>query len=122
MEEIFYDPTVVTTPWVEAVRTRLLNRDVALRVVRFARATRSETLEQCLDQIRVPTLILWGRDDRITPMHVARRFHSGIRGSRLVVLDRCGHAPMIERPAEFSSILSTWLNRTRKEQPCAAYA
>lgn len=113
MEQIFYDPAMVTAPWVEAVRTRLLNREVALRFVRFARATRSETLEQGLGGVCAPTLILWGREDRVTPMHVARRFHSGIQGSRLVVLDRCGHAPMIERPVEFASTLYTWLNETR---------
>lgn len=50
---------------------------------------------------RVPTLILWGRDDAIVPLSVADAYQAAIPGSRLIVVDRCGHYPEIEQPAAF---------------------
>ena len=53
------------------------------------------------DRIRavsVPTLVLWGRDDRIVPVEYAGRFHEDITGSRLVILDGLGHVPQEEDP------------------------
>ena len=53
------------------------------------------------DRIRavsVPTLVLWGREDRIVPVEWARRFHEDIAGSRLVILDGLGHVPQEEDP------------------------
>ena len=46
--------------------------------------------------IAVPTLVLWGREDRIIPVEWARRFHEDIAGSRLVILDGLGHVPQEE--------------------------
>jgi pimeloyl-ACP methyl ester carboxylesterase len=48
--------------------------------------------------ISVPTLVLWGRDDRIVPVEWAERFHEDIAGSRLVILDGLGHVPQEEDP------------------------
>jgi pimeloyl-ACP methyl ester carboxylesterase len=48
--------------------------------------------------IAVPTLVLWGRDDRIVPVEWAERFHEEIAGSRLVILDGLGHVPQEEDP------------------------
>jgi len=61
----------------------------------------------------VPTLLVWGKDDRITPSDVAERFHARIRGSQLVYLPNCGHAPMLERPEAFNAAVGDWLVETR---------
>ena len=50
-------------------------------------------------EIRIPTLILWGREDEIVPVEVGARLHRAIAGSRLRLLDRCGHIPHEECPA-----------------------
>jgi 2-hydroxy-6-oxonona-2,4-dienedioate hydrolase len=69
--------------------------------------------EDRLSQIRVPTLLVWGKDDRITPTDVAERFHARIGGSQLVYLPNCGHAPMLERPEAFHAAVGDWLVETR---------
>ena len=61
----------------------------------------------------MPTLLVWGRDDRITPPEVAARFHAAIPDSDLAWLGACGHAPMLERPQAFAAVVSEWLDRTR---------
>jgi pimeloyl-ACP methyl ester carboxylesterase len=113
MEEIFYDPALVTPEWVESVRRIVTTRRTALRVLQVARATRRHHVEERLSQINVPTLLVWGKDDRITPTDVAERFHARIRGSQLVYLPNCGHAPMLERPEAFNAAVGEWLVETR---------
>lgn len=62
-----------------------------------------------LAQIRCPTLVLCGRDDALTPLELHEEMHAGIAGSRLVVLDRCGHLSTLERPDEVNDALRHWL-------------
>jgi len=109
MEEIFYDPSLVTPAWVEAVRRVVTTRATALRVLQFARAARRDNLEARLPDVAAPTLLVWGKDDRVTPIDVAERFHALIPGSELVYITNCGHAPMLEHPATFSQIVGDWL-------------
>src|SRR5262249_43159846 len=113
MEEIFYDPSLVTSEWVESIRRIVTTRSTARRVLQVARATRSHNVEERLRQIRVPTLLVWRKDARITPSDVAERFHGRIRGSQLVYLPNCGHAPMLERPEAFNAVVGDWLVETR---------
>jgi 2-hydroxy-6-oxonona-2,4-dienedioate hydrolase len=112
MEEVFYDPALVTPSWVEAVRRVVTTRSTALRVLQFARAARRETLEARLGEVTAPTLLVWGKEDRVTPVEVAERFHRLIADSELAYITNCGHAPMLEHPATFSQIVVEWLRET----------
>jgi pimeloyl-ACP methyl ester carboxylesterase len=113
MEEIFYDPGLVTPQWVESTRHIFTTPHLAVRVLRAARAAKHHNAEERLGDIRVPTLIVWGKEDRITPPEVAERFHTRIPGSHLVYLSNCGHAPMLEQPEAFDVAVSEWLVETR---------
>lgn len=64
-----------------------------------------------LRRLRIPALIIWGREDRIVPLECAELFHAAIANSRLAVIDRCGHFPQFERPDEFNRALSDFLLR-----------
>ena len=114
MEEVFYDPTLVTPEWVQAFGHIVRTRSTALRVVQFARAARRHNLAAALDRIAIPTLLVWGKDDRITPPEVAERFHALIPDSELVYITNCGHAPMLERPEAFAEIVEEWLRETAR--------
>jgi 2-hydroxy-6-oxonona-2,4-dienedioate hydrolase len=115
MEEVVFDSTLVTPEWVESVREIVTTPFSLLRVLRFARAARRHNVEARLAEIRLPTLLVWGRDDRITPPDVARRFLSLLPDARLVFLPACGHAPMLEQPEAFAATVEDWLLATR---PC----
>ena len=117
MQEVFYDPGFVTPTWVEEIRRLLLAPSSAIRVLRFAQASKRQSLEEHLPHIRVPTLLVWGREDRITPPEVAEQFHTLIPDSRLVFLPQCGHAPMLEQPEAFHGAVNAWLAETRPRRP-----
>lgn len=61
-----------------------------------------------LERIRVPTLIVWGRDDLVVPASDAAGFEERINGSELVVFGDCGHVPMTERPIRFNRLLEAF--------------
>jgi pimeloyl-ACP methyl ester carboxylesterase len=58
-------------------------------------------LDERLKDIKIPTLIIWGRDDALIPLEYAEKFAKGIPGSKLVVIDSAGHIPQVEKPAVF---------------------
>jgi pimeloyl-ACP methyl ester carboxylesterase len=112
MEEVFWDTALVTPSWVESVRRTLASRETALRVLHVARSAKCSNLEPRLAEIRVPTLLVWGRDDRITPPVVAERFRALLPDAELAFIASCGHAPMLERPTIFNAIVGDWLRET----------
>jgi pimeloyl-ACP methyl ester carboxylesterase len=61
--------------------------------------------------IEAPTLIMWGREDRLVPPLFGLRFESEIPGARLHVFDECGHAPHLELPVETGAVVRDWLRR-----------
>src|SRR5215472_14958890 len=85
----------------------------ALRVLRFARAAKRHNIEDRLPEITVPTLLVWGEQDRITPPEIAHRFNTLLPDSRLAFLPRCGHAPMLEQAEAFSAAVAAWLLDTQ---------
>ncbi len=62
-----------------------------------------------LSEIRVPTLILHGREDARVPLARAEELHRGIPGSKLVVLEDCGHWPHVEQRTEFVAAVKAFL-------------
>ncbi|HWT82315.1 MAG TPA: alpha/beta fold hydrolase [Candidatus Methylomirabilis sp.] len=117
MEEVFYDPTQVTPEWVEAIERALAERRSVLCLIQVARSAKTRNIENLLPELRMPTCLIWGEEDRITPPEVARRFRALIPQSDLFMLSHCGHAPMIERPALFNWTLLYWLQHVRRVQP-----
>jgi pimeloyl-ACP methyl ester carboxylesterase len=69
-----------------------------------------DVLDDRLAQIKQPTLIIWGREDLLTPLAMAERFKKGIPHSELVVFDKCGHVPQLEQPAQFNAALMKFLS------------
>jgi Predicted hydrolases or acyltransferases (alpha/beta hydrolase superfamily) len=66
-----------------------------------------------LEEIGVPTLIVWGRNDRVVPVPAALSYKKRIGdNAELVIFDHCGHVPQIERPERFNRVVEDFLKRT----------
>jgi pimeloyl-ACP methyl ester carboxylesterase len=61
----------------------------------------SQPIAPEIGKIQQPTLIIWGAEDRLIPVEAGRRFAATIKGSRLVVFEKCGHVPQEELPERF---------------------
>jgi pimeloyl-ACP methyl ester carboxylesterase len=62
-----------------------------------------------LARIAVPTLVLCGREDVLTPLPLAEEMAAGIPGARLEIIEHCGHLTTLERPDQTSRALDEWL-------------
>jgi len=107
--DTFYDPSVATKELVDEVFGIVNDRNKAIRVVATAKSAVRHNLADKLHKIKTPTLLIWGKQDSVTPPFVAEKFHELIPDSRLHFLEKCGHAPMMEKPDEFNDILDSFL-------------
>jgi len=108
----FYDPAVATKELVDEVFNVTNSNAKCLRIIAIARSAQRHNLGKELCRIQVPTLLVWGLNDTITPPIVAHEFNALIRDSELHFLDHCCHAPMMERPHAFNALLGQFLRRT----------
>lgn len=107
----FYDPAVATKDLVDEVFETLSSNQKALSILLIAKSAQRNNISKELYQIQVPTLLVWGLNDTITPPNVAHEFNRLIKNSELYFIDKCCHAPMMERPEEFNTILSGFLEK-----------
>ncbi|MFI5132983.1 MAG: alpha/beta fold hydrolase [Chitinophagales bacterium] len=110
-ELTFYDPIVATKELVDEVYGIVNNRIKAIKIIALAKSAIRNNLGEELNQIKQPTLLVWGNNDTITPPFVAREFNKLIPNSELYFIDKCGHAPMMEVPDEFNVILHKFLKK-----------
>lgn len=116
-QDTFYDPEIATKELVDEVFDTVNDRNKAIRVVATAKSAVRHNLGDKLHQIKSPTQLIWGREDNVTPLFVGEKFNELIAGSKLSVVDACGHAPMMEKPDVFNQILEEFLTSvsTKKE-------
>jgi pimeloyl-ACP methyl ester carboxylesterase len=116
-ELTFYDPKIATKELVDEVYEIVNNRLKAIKIIALAKSAIRNNLGEDINQIKQPTLLIWGNNDAITPPFVGREFHRLIPNSELHFIDKCGHAPMMEVPDEFNRILHKFL--TKLNEPAA---
>jgi pimeloyl-ACP methyl ester carboxylesterase len=116
-ELTFYDPKIATKELVDEVYEIINNRIKAIKIIALAKSAIRNNLGEELNQIKQPALLIWGNNDSITPPFVGREFQRLIPNSELHFIDKCGHAPMMEVPAEFNEILYQFL--TKLNEPAA---
>jgi len=110
-ELTFYSPKTATKELVDEVYGIINNRIKAIKIISLAKSAIRNNLGEELNQIKQPTLLIWGNNDNITPPFVAREFNKLIPNSELHFVDKCGHAPMMEVPDEFNIILHKFLKK-----------
>ncbi len=109
----FYDPALATDDLVNEVFEITNNRLKVIKIIALAKSAIRNNLGEELNQIKQPTCLIWGNNDTITPPFVGKEFHRLIPNSELHFIDKCGHAPMMEVPAEFNLILDGFLAKIK---------
>jgi len=109
----FYDPAMATEELVNECFEITNNRLKVIKIIALAKSAIRNNLGEELNQIQQPTCLIWGKNDTITPPFVAEEFCRLIPNSELHFIDKCGHAPMMEVPGEFSKILDGFLSKLK---------
>ena len=116
-ESTFFYPEVATKELVDEVYDIVNDRNKAIRVIAIAKSALRHNIGDKLIQITKPALLVWGKNDTITPAFVGEQFHERLPNSRLFILENCGHAPMMELPERFNQILYDFLVEIGEYKP-----
>ncbi|MBU2939225.1 alpha/beta hydrolase [Lacinutrix sp. C3R15] len=108
-QDVFYDPAVATKEIVDEVYETVNNRNKLIKTLAIAKSAIRHNMANDLPQMQVPTCIIWGKNDTVTPPEVAVEFNELLPDSELFWIDKCGHAAMMEHPDTFNQILDKWL-------------
>ena len=111
VESTFHDPATSSKALVDEVYETVNDRNRGIRIVMTAKSAVRHNLAHKLHHILAPTLLIWGRQDTITPPFVGEQFGELISDSELHFIDECAHAPMMEQPREFNRIMGGFLER-----------
>jgi len=109
LREVFYHDDMVTESRIASYYDRLRSKR-ALRVqAAVAKAIDFRKFEGHMErarQLEVPTLLIWGEQDKWIPVEIGGRFNEDLRNSRLVIIPECGHVPQEEYPETTASLIA----------------
>jgi pimeloyl-ACP methyl ester carboxylesterase len=111
----YYDRKKITREQVNAYAApvaSLAGRHALLQTARQCIPANADELIASASEITVPTLILWGREDKVLPLKVGELLHELLPNSTLEVIERCGHIPQEEKPDETIARIATFMAAT----------
>jgi len=115
VEEVFYNPRVANKELVDEVFETVNDRNKLIKILAMAKSAIRHNMAKDLPKMKLPCLIIWGKNDNVTPPEVGIEFNNLLPNSDLVWIDKCGHAPMMEHPEKFNEILLDWLKAKFKK-------
>lgn len=112
-EDVFYDPKIATKEIIDEVFATVNDRIKLLKTLTIAKSAIRHNMAKDLPKMHVPTCIIWGKQDKVTPPEVADEFNKLLPNASLYWIDECGHAAMMEKPDEFNELLYAWLTEKK---------
>jgi 4,5:9,10-diseco-3-hydroxy-5,9,17-trioxoandrosta-1(10),2-diene-4-oate hydrolase len=119
LKRCVYDPAVIRDDLVDLyykldsspeARKSILSVLRSSATIFGGRADVLDPIIKNLGNIKIPVLIVWGRQDRILPIRHACSAEEKLPNARLHMFDQCGHMPNFERPREFNTLVLNFLN------------
>jgi len=109
--KVFYNKAFLTDAAIDqAIAARLAAGDgYTINSITESILRGEDFLDEAVKTIKRPTLIVWGRQDGLVSLAEGERFNKDIAGSKMVVIDQCGHVPNVEKPGEFNAALLKFL-------------
>lgn len=108
----YFDKKKITDEQVEAYASPMASLGGRHALLQTARQCIPPNIDELLAKVKtitVPTFLLWGREDGITPLKVGELLHEAIPNSMLEVIEQCGHVPQEEKPDETIALISKFL-------------
>ncbi|HEY4425333.1 MAG TPA: alpha/beta hydrolase [Pyrinomonadaceae bacterium] len=111
LAKVFYSKAFQTDAFIEqSIAARLAAGDgYTINSITESIIRGEDFLDDIAKTIKRPTLIIWGRQDGLVALAEGERFNKDIAGSKMFVIDQCGHVPNIEKPAEFNAAVLKFL-------------
>lgn len=115
--ELFHDKSAMNPGDVDRAHKLLNERGGARAMVKLSKTARRDNMTDDLGDIVCPTLLIWGKQDIVTPPSAGQGFTELMPDARIVWLDECGHAPMLESPVPFAAAIRDFLDELDVRKP-----
>ena len=105
----FFDDSRITEEHIKEYAGYVRHRENRRAIGRIARSIDTATLSRyvpLLKTIKIPSLLIWGREDRVIPIESGRRLHRDLANAQFFAVERCGHLPQEERPDDVVSLMN----------------
>jgi len=109
--ELFYDKSFMDPGDVDRAFALLNERGGARAMVKLSKSARRDNMADDLGEIDHPTLLIWGKEDVVTPPSAGQGFTELMPNAELFWIDACGHAPMIEAPGPFAEAMHGFFDK-----------
>ena len=110
MGYLFYRPPWIPQPYkVFFAQRGALEYPFRRKILKDMVETGMNLLDNRLQKIEAPSLIIWGAQDRVFHVSSVKKFQAGLRGVQTALVEECGHVPHIEKPRETERIYRTFL-------------
>jgi 2-hydroxy-6-oxonona-2,4-dienedioate hydrolase len=108
---IFFNKSFLTDQFIEQSFTNKLKRSDASTINSFIDSflRKEDYLDERVKEINAPTLLIWGREDELTPIAMGKAFAQDIPRSQMVIFEKCGHVPQLEKANDFRLALLKFL-------------
>lgn len=109
--ELFYDKSFMDPGDVDRAYALLNERGGARAMVKLSKSARRDSMADDLGEIEHPTLLIWGKEDVVTPPSAGQGFTELMPNAELFWIENCGHAPMIEAPEPFAEAMHAFFDK-----------
>lgn len=115
MKSVYYDPTHITEEHLNQNLEMVKSKENFDAIMSLNRDFKHLDLKRMkvrarLKEMKTPTLVIWGANDKFIPVKYAKVIHKEIPNSRLYFISECGHVPMVEKPNEFVQAVEDFIN------------
>lgn len=103
LDNAYYNDSLITDEQIAAYAAPIGARGGRYALLQIAKGVIPKSINKITasyPKIKVPTFILWGKDDKVIPLEIGDMLHAAIKGSHLDLIDQCGHVPQEEKPGE----------------------
>jgi len=116
VKDAFYKKDLVTPNVVDKVYKTINTSSKSLYISFLAKSSRKVDISRFLSRLKVPVLLIWGLQDKITPPEVALHFHDLLRFGSVKFVNECGHLPMIEKPELYIESIQSFLKEEKSAE------
>lgn len=116
LEKSFYDDAKINDARVSFYYQPLKTRGGQLAAMRAREQFNLYPVENDLNKISVPALIIWGAEDQIIPLEAGKKINSEVKNSKLVTFEKCGHLPQEEMPEKTFDEMTNFIEQANPAQ------
>ena len=98
--DVVYDQSIIDEEMKKGYEEPFTNQQIFLALARMLRHREGDLSSEELKEIQLPTLLIWGEEDRVVPIHIGKRLHQDLPDSRFISFPKTGHLLPEEKPAE----------------------